>query len=119
MLRKITTEVFNGYSKLHKIKLISKGRTNRINIIPSSKEKTKEKRDNKTPLYSPKNKNKSIRQSVNNMTEQSSKKRIPIKRNSPKKVDINFSIETKRINYKKNEINNKSYLKEENKSKIK
>ena len=113
MLKKITTGVFNSSSKRTKSKIASKGHTNRINNATNSKEKKKQIKDNKTPLYSPKSKNKSIKENSYSITENNIKdKKIPTKRNSPKKSEINYSLDVRCINSKKNDIIDKSYLKE-------
>ena len=113
MLKKITTGVFNSSSKRAKKKIISKGHTDRINKATNSKEKVKEIRGNKTPLYSPGSKNRPIKGDFYSITENNIKdKKIPTKRTSPKKSEINYSLETRRINSKKNDKINKSYFKE-------
>ena len=99
MLKKITTGVFNNSSKRAKKKIISKGHTDRINKATNSKEKVKEIRGNKTPLYSPGSKNRPIKGDFYSITENNIKdKKIPTKRTSPKKSEINYSLETRRIN---------------------
>ena len=69
MLKKITTGVFNSSSKRAKKKIISKGHTDRINKATNSKEKVKEIRGNKTPLYSPGSKNRPIKGDFYSITE--------------------------------------------------
>ena len=116
MLRKITTGVLSNSAKHPKRKLASKCRINTINNTTNSKEKVKEERDNKTPFYSPREKNKSIKENFYNITDNNTKdKKIPTKRNSPKKTEMNYSIETRGINSKKKDKNNNSYFKVEKK----
>ena len=121
MLRKITTGVFNSSSKRQKTKLASKGHINKINNTINSKEKINEKKDNKTPLYSPRSNIKSIKDNnFYSVTEKNIQdKKNATKRSSPKKSDINYSIESRRVNSKKYDTNNKSYFKEKKKSKVK
>ena len=118
MLNEIMKGVFDSSSKRNKSKLKSKEKLNNKNNVVMIKENSN--KAIKTPSNFSKSKKNALKESFYCISELSKNPKTSTKRNSFKKNENNYSIETNRFNQNKNYKKiNKSYLREENKSKNK
>ena len=118
MLNEIMKGVFDSSSKRNKSKLKSKEKLNNKNNVVMLKENSN--KAIKTPSNFSKSKKNALKESFYCISELSKNPKTSTKRNSFKKNENNYSIETNRFNQNKNYKKiNKSYLREENKSKNK